>query len=225
MAGPDRINFLSLFCSCVGHAAILGGILFGLSEHRREAVGATPSAPLMIKLIPLDRADGARGKRHDAAPAPAPPSGRGGAQAPEPVRAGPPTALVVAPPGDVATPVASGESEGGRGAASAADFSEYQRRLYEALARSSRYPAEARRQHLAGVTRLAFRLDQQGAVLDSWVQESSGSELLDNAALEALDRAQPLPPIPAGLPPRLDFVIEIDLSVMQQRAVRAAGQE
>lgn len=97
----------------------------------------------------------------------------------------------------------------------AADLSDYQRRLHEIVARHSRYPGEAKQLRLAGITHLAFRLDRNGNVLESWVHRSSGSALLDNAALLALQKSRPLPPIPASLPARMDFVIEIDSSLQQ----------
>ncbi|MGI9377599.1 MAG: TonB C-terminal domain-containing protein, partial [Tsuneonella suprasediminis] len=51
---------------------------------------------------------------------------------------------------------------------------------------------------------------------------SSGSALLDEAVLAALESAQPLPPIPSSLPARLDFIIEIDSS-LQQVALRGTN--
>ncbi len=225
MPGPNRINFLSLFCSCVGHAAILGGIMYGLSDFRKERVGLKPSQhPLVIELIPLDQINatsGAAAANHDDAPSTI--ARKGAERAAKTANPPPPAVRLVAKPGDTAGTMLAAEGAGDQGSTTASDFSDYQRRLYEALARGSRYPAEARRMHLAGVTQLAFRVDRAGAVLESWIQESSGSELLDDAALEALTRAQPLPPIPAGLPSRMDFVIEIDLSVMQQFAMQTAG--
>ena len=115
------------------------------------------------------------------------------------------------------------EGGGAASAVSTAELSEYQRRLYEIVERNSHYPEAARRLSVAGVTRLAFRLDRLGNVLESWVQESSGSELLDDAALDALKRSQPLPPIPPSLPSRMDFVIEIDSSLLRQVAMRTNG--
>lgn len=232
MPAPNRINFLSLFCSCVGHAAILGGIIYGLADHDRDKPGPKDArAPLVVELLALDSAEGAasRGAKRAvesehsriAAPIPAG-SGHRSAQPADPSVA---AVLASESAGGGAIAPGGSEAEGARAVSSPADFSDYQRRLYQALARCSRYPAEARRLNLSGVTQLAFRLDRLGRVLDSWIQESSGSELLDAAALEALDRAQPLPPIPLGLPSRMEFVIEIDLSVTRQFASRAAGQK
>lgn len=226
MPGPNRINFLSLFCSCVGHAAILGGIMYGLTDFHRERIGLKQSSrTLVMELIPLDRTNDA----HDTASAfnraePLALVARMD-QGAFPKKIAPPREAIelVSKPGDTAEAARASVAERENAPVIGAEFSDYQRRLYDALARGSRYPAEARRMHLAGVTQLAFKVDRSGTVLESWIKESSGSELLDNAALEALARAQPLPPIPAGLPARMDFVIEIDLSVMQQSAMQTVG--
>ncbi len=226
MPGPSRINFLSLFCSCVGHAAIVGGIIYGLSDFRKERVGLKEaSQPLVMEMIPLDHKShansGAAAPNHDDARLVM--SRSGSSPLPKPARLLPEPIKLVSRPGDAVGAALATDAADDHGSTTVSDFSDYQRRLYEALARGSRYPAEARRMHLAGVTQLAFKVDRAGTVLESWIQESSGSELLDDAALEALTRAQPLPPIPAGLPSRMDFVIEIDLSVMQQIAMQTAG--
>ncbi|MBO9579667.1 MAG: energy transducer TonB [Sphingobium sp.] len=122
--------------------------------------------------------------------------------------------------GSVASPAGGG---GPVLAANSAAISDYQRRLYDEVARHARYPAAARLKRLAGVTHLAFRIDRLGNVLESWVQDSSGSEMLDNAALEALNRALPLPPIPPSLPSPMNFEIAIDSSLMPQFALSTDG--
>lgn len=224
MSGPSRINVLGLLCSCVSNAALLGGILFGLLDTRPRAVGARAVArPLIVELIPLaGKAEGRSRQGSPAAPAPpvaAPPEPRRAPGAQQiafvPIR----PATLMKEEGDALGAAASTSDSSAR----AAEFSAYQHRLYEAIARSSRYPAEARRAHLSGVTILAFTLDRAGNVVDSWIQKSSGSEMLDNAALEALERARPLPPLPAGYPARIDFVIELDLSILQQAALNTIG--
>ncbi|MEJ2459763.1 MAG: TonB family protein [Novosphingobium sp.] len=115
-----------------------------------------------------------------------------------------------------------GEAGGTLSSTASTALNDYQRLLYEIVARHSRYPSEAGKLRLAGVTCLAFRLDRNGNVLDRWIEHSSGSALLDKAALAALERAQPLPPIPPSLPARLDFIIEIDSS-LQQVALQGAN--
>jgi periplasmic protein TonB len=226
MAGPYRINLPGLLCSCVGQAIILGGILYGLLDLRHEPLGGRDiSAPLTLTFEPL-RAESSPAESKIGAPRAAAVH----AHAPNARRPLPPVLVVatgkpmpnVAVERRQAPPSAGSEAE--HGAASVAEYSDYQRRLYQAVANSSRYPAEARRQHLSGLTRVAFTLDRAGRVLESWIQDSSGSRLLDEAALDALDRAQPLPAIPLGLPSRLDFIIEIDLSVSRQDTAVPAGR-
>lgn len=227
MPGPNRINFPGLFCSCVGQAVILGGILYGLSDSRQERLGIKDAhAPLILKFEPFS-AEGApsRAVNADHVSAAVSPLAEGKRRLAEPVYPGDPARTEAVPAADAAPANIPSEAQGDRAAMDPSQFSDYQRRLYEAVANGSRYPAEARRLNLSGVTRLAFKVDREGKVLDSWIQESSGSELLDDAALAALERAQPLPPIPVGLPSRLNFVIEIDLSVIRQDAIQQAGRK
>ncbi|GAB4278793.1 MAG: hypothetical protein Kow0092_34580 [Deferrisomatales bacterium] len=49
-------------------------------------------------------------------------------------------------------------------------------------------------------------IDRRGEILRAWVEEPSGSEAFDRAALAALKRAEPLPPIPEALS---DDVLEV----------------
>ena len=221
MPGPNRINICGLMCSCVAQGAILGGLFFsGWSTPARVLDRRVSSRPMVVELIPLD----AEGESQNAMAAPSPVArqlpavGAGTARA-RPVAVAEPVKLVeVATIKRIAVPSLA-EAGGAAAAGSGAELTDYQRRLYEIVARNSRYPGEAKRLRLAGVTHLAFRLDRLGNVLDSWVQKSSGSDVLDEAALEALKRSQPLPPIPPGLPSRMEFVIEIDSSTVQQFAL------
>lgn len=227
MPGPNRINFPGLFCSCVGQAVILGGILYGLSDSRRERLGIKDAhAPLVLQFEPFS-ADGApsRSVKADHVATAVTPLADSKRRLAEPVKSSDPASAEAVPAADEAPAKTPSEAQGEHAAVNPSQFSDYQRRLYEAVANGSRYPAEARRLNLSGVTRLAFKVDREGKVLDSWIQESSGSELLDDAALAALERAQPLPPIPVGLPSRLNFVIEIDLSVIRQDASQQAGRK
>ncbi len=227
MPGPNRINFPGLFCSCVGQAVILGGILYGLSDSHRERLGIRDAhAPLVLEFEPF-RAEGTRSRaaKADHVAAAAAPLAKGKRRLAELVSPGDPARPAAAPVADAVPAKVPSEAQGEQAAMNPSQLSDYQRRLYEAVANGSRYPAEARRLNLSGITRLAFKVDREGKVLDSWIQESSGSELLDDAALAALERAQPLPPIPIGLPPRLNFVIEIDLSVIRHDAIQQAGRK
>lgn len=53
--------------------------------------------------------------------------------------------------------------------------------------------------HLAGTVLIAFTVSPSGQVLSRTVKKSSGSKSLDDAAIAALDRASPFPPMPNEL--------------------------
>jgi protein TonB len=53
------------------------------------------------------------------------------------------------------------------------------------------------RSQLTGTVLLRFTVDQQGEILSRTIQQSSGSKVLDDAAIAALDRAAPFPPLPS----------------------------
>ncbi|UDF05034.1 energy transducer TonB [Asticcacaulis sp. AND118] len=61
------------------------------------------------------------------------------------------------------------------------------------------YPRQARRRRIEGEVAVAFTMDRQGRVLSSRIQQSSGSAELDQAALDMLEAAQPLPRPPADV--------------------------
>lgn len=59
------------------------------------------------------------------------------------------------------------------------------------------YPAFARRLRLGGNVTLGFEISQDGRLLAAAVIRSSGSAVLDKAALESLRAGAPFPPFPA----------------------------
>ena len=226
MSESARINWVVMGCSIAGHVALVGGIV-GFVATRPVPPRADSGDALMFEMLP--------------APA-ARPAAAGEAALPQPARAAAPLPLPAAPAHDthgmvaapapaggapageraqlvaVARPVATGLSPGGGVQAAALDaaaqgaYLRYQRLLHELIARQVRYPAEARRIGAAGLTRVAFRLDRLGHVVESWVQDSSGVAVLDGAAMDALHRADPLPPVPPMLPAPVGLSIEIDLA-------------
>ncbi len=48
--------------------------------------------------------------------------------------------------------------------------------------------------------RAVFSVSRDGKLLGAWVKTSSGEAVLDQAAIDTLRRAQPLPVIPSALP-------------------------
>jgi len=78
-----------------------------------------------------------------------------------------------------------------------AAVSNYPGQVVSKLRRSLRYPREARSQRLRGEVQVAFTVSGSGGVGGVRIARSSGSPVLDRAALETVQRAAPFPPIPA----------------------------
>jgi periplasmic protein TonB len=64
------------------------------------------------------------------------------------------------------------------------------------LRRSLRYPSQARRQRITGEVHVAFTVARDGGVSSVRVVRGSGHPVLDQAALETVQRAAPFPGIP-----------------------------
>jgi len=64
------------------------------------------------------------------------------------------------------------------------------------LKKHRRYPRQAQRARLQGVSQIRFSVDRQGQVSNRRVAESSGHLILDEEALATLLRASPVPPPP-----------------------------
>ena len=88
----------------------------------------------------------------------------------------------------------------------------FQQALLRQIRRFQRYPEAARRTGLHGTVETYFVVRRDGTLLDAKVQSSSGQLLLDEEAVQAIQRAQPFPPIPAGLPDRLGIRLAIAFS-------------
>ena len=74
---------------------------------------------------------------------------------------------------------------------------DYGRMLVARLQIEKAYPRQAADGKVEGTVMLAFRIDRTGALVASNVKTSSGSAVLDDAALDTLKRAQPFSPLPA----------------------------
>jgi len=90
----------------------------------------------------------------------------------------------------------------------------YLGRVLAQLNRFKQYPRAARQAHIEGVVMLHFVMDAKGAVQSFEVAKSSGRPVLDAEALALIQRAQPLPALPADFPTRtLDAVVPIAFSL------------
>lgn len=107
-----------------------------------------------------------------------------------------------------------GRAAGATGAPGAsADQSDFRHEIAAWIGRHKRYPRRARAQGIEGKGVLRFAMDRAGNVLNAEVAQSSGSVELDRAILEMIRRAEPLPPIPAGLGDRLEFTVPVDFAL------------
>ena len=87
-------------------------------------------------------------------------------------------------------------------------------RLLAQLNRFKQYPRTARQAHIEGVVMLHFVMDAQGKVISYEIAKSSGRPILDSEALALIQRAQPLPALPADFPTRtLDAIVPIEFSL------------
>ncbi|HTI86022.1 MAG TPA: energy transducer TonB [Alphaproteobacteria bacterium] len=79
------------------------------------------------------------------------------------------------------------------------------------LERNKIYPRAARQRHQQGTAILRFVLDRDGHVLSRRIEKSTGFSDLDREVEEMLERAQPLPPMPAEMTQaQLELVVPID---------------
>jgi protein TonB len=74
------------------------------------------------------------------------------------------------------------------------------------------YPEEARAQGASGTAVVAFSVGASGGIRSVRLARSSGSSILDRAAVETVRRANPVPPAPAGVPGG-SFTVPIRFSV------------
>lgn len=65
------------------------------------------------------------------------------------------------------------------------------------LNKHKRYPSAARNKRVSGTANVSFTLDRSGKVIRAEIIKPSGSELLDEEALETLNRASPFPTPPS----------------------------
>ncbi|WP_280141175.1 energy transducer TonB [Janthinobacterium sp. YR213] len=91
--------------------------------------------------------------------------------------------------------------------------SSWEGKVLARMERFRRYPTASRAKQEQGVVYLRCRIDRDGQVLAAAVERSSGSAALDQAALDTLQRAAPLPRIPKERPDPLELSIPVEFSI------------
>ena len=87
----------------------------------------------------------------------------------------------------------------GRGSGSGRGGIGWRQLLRDRIERAKQYPHEARRQGMEGTTEVEFQVAKDGSVKEVMVVRSSGFPLLDQASMETIRRAAPLPVIPGTI--------------------------
>ncbi|MEW6764271.1 MAG: energy transducer TonB [Pseudomonadota bacterium] len=142
----------------------------------------------------------------------------------EPVEEAPPP--LETPPAPVATPAPAAESREAdstpavapQRTASPDETRRYLAALMRQLNRYKTYPSALKKERIEGKVIVQFTLDAEGQLISARVQESSGHDGLDQAALDMLQRAAPLPAIPDFMrKDRLTLSIPVDYSLITER--------
>ena len=89
----------------------------------------------------------------------------------------------------------------------------WQGKVLAHLERYRRYPSTSRQRGDEGTVYLRVRINREGQVLQAELERSSGHAALDRAAMETLQRAAPLPRIPANRPDEIELSIPVEYFV------------
>lgn len=140
------------------------------------------------------------------------------AAAPAP-RLKPPTQSVAAAASTVGTDGRAGAAEGDAGSTPSDDQTagglagaraDYATVLLAWLEQYKEYPRRAQARRQEGVVRLFIAVGRDGTVLEARIERSAGHPLLDQAALDMLKRAAPLPPPPDTIPgDRIEIIVPV----------------
>lgn len=91
---------------------------------------------------------------------------------------------------------AAPSTRGGTSTAPRIDPARWQTKVVAWLNRHKRYPSAARSRREEGTANVRFTIDSSGRVLSARIAKSSGSSLLDKAALDMVRRSSPVPAPP-----------------------------
>ncbi len=120
-------------------------------------------------------------------------------------------------PEPLATVPAGAQMEAAPQRPDAADLASYARLLAELLARQRQYPRLAALRGWEGEVQLRVQVARKGAIVAVQVLRSSGFEVLDRHALQMVQQAAPLPPLPEPLLER-EFHIVVPVHYKLEKA-------
>jgi TonB family protein len=109
------------------------------------------------------------------------------------------TSIAAAP---AAAPASTQQASGGSNS--------WEGKILARLERFRRYPTASRMRGDEGVAYLRIKINREGQVLAAKLERSSGVPALDRAALEALERAAPLPRIPPERPDEAELLVPFE---------------
>ena len=175
----------------------------------------TPSQDALSRPEPAPKAPEPVSPPQTAAPAPAPDAPRGLAAPPavppgiSGERSGPQTALAKPPPSIFRQPGSGGGGlRGGRGGVEGEPipldtpepkYQDYFNQIRERIRSKWIYPREAGDRGLQGELMLEFHIAKDGRLEFLELRSSSGAEILDRFAMNAVRLAQPFPPVPDAI--------------------------
>lgn len=196
----DKSRLVSIAITIVVHAAILGAALTAVQvSHTRVMQELSVQITPQKQELPKDDV---------IAPPPQ-------LTQPTVITVAPPEVSIAAPPSPILVQQAVAKPApppaAMRSTVSGEGRDAFLGRLLGQLNRFKQYPRAARQAHIQGVVQLHFVMDAQGKVLSFEIAKSSGRPVLDAEALALIQRAQPLPALPADYPTRtLDAIVPIE---------------
>jgi protein TonB len=190
---------------------------------QHEAAAPEPPAPQEAAAVPAPPVAAAA----EAPPPPVPPAKPEREATPTKAQLPPPAAPLATPKPDATITALLSESLDGQprdvgashGAAialrSSAKLSDdYMLGLQAWIARQERYPADARAQHREGKGIVGFTIARDGKVTRVWIDQSTGSSVLDQASLATIRDASPVPPLPHDITgDSVDFFLPVNYTL------------